>query len=163
MTRRRRGLSLGALVGGVLTLAGCFTVPSVPNRDPLWMRVDGQELKFKWCGDTTDAFSRLLVSVAVYGDERVDTDVEEGLGDFALEHGETFSTRVPPQGVVYNYSTPVDLGGGRVAIFVFTGKGPDNLNGLYVTFDVDSIQEVDGSGDWISPTGARSAETCPSE
>lgn len=160
---RARARCVTLFLLGVVFMVGCSPSWSVPNDDPLWVRVEeGGTVSFRWCGETTREYGYLLIrleSARSVSPERV---AYTATGPFALRHDEEFDTVHPPLGAEYEPSeSPLsqELPG---AVFVYTGDSEDNRNGLRVIFDLERADPRPAGDGWLSPGGRWRPEPCES-
>lgn len=155
VTRRLR--SLLSLVATGFLLTAC--VPSSFNDFPLYMSIRGDEVVFRWCGESLANLERLNISYAVFGPEIEDHLAAEGRGNFDIPAGTEFSNLRPPAGAEYQEQGPVSIESRRMMFFVYANSSDPSAYTPSVVFDVQNPTQIP-AGVWIRPDGGVASEPC---
>lgn len=97
-----RAATVAVVATGCLVLvSGCSPLWSVPNDDPLWVKVSDQTLNFVWCGENTRRYASLQVRIEATGAEPSGLSSFVAGGVFDLKRGQRFSILQPPEGAAW--------------------------------------------------------------
>lgn len=159
-TTRRVHLAVVPVPLVVAMLSGCGLplVPVEPNRQPLWMTIQGGVAEFLWCGQPTEQYDYLLVEYLVYLDPTLEGQLAEGSGPYSLGTGERFSTVTPPGDVVYSVTASLPSSRDSARVFVFGGRAQNDVT-WNATFEPGTLEDF-ADDLWLSPQGDRESKPC---
>lgn len=154
--RRRLGSSFPLAAISVL-LTAC--VPTSLNDFPLYLSMRGDEIVFRWCGDSLTDLKRLNISYAVFTPDIEDHIAAESRGHFDIPAGTEFSNLLPPAGAEYQEQSQIHIESRRTMFYVYMNAAQPSTYAPSVVFDVKDPTQIP-PGVWIRPNGSVASETC---
>jgi hypothetical protein len=153
---RRSVSTLGAGLVVVFLLVACFPISG--NGAPVALSVQGDEVIFHWCGESTQEYKYLEVSFATFDSERNDELAFSASGAFNLETGDEFSASALPAGAVGAVENSIPIDERKILVFVNTGSSYDDLDGFYATFPASGLKNI--GEQWLYPSGEMQTLPC---
>jgi hypothetical protein len=155
-TRRRVIAAVAIGLAAIASTTGCDVLQGQrPDPKVMVLTVQDSTVTFMWCGDDAQFDSFWI-------ENRQDRDFSsvttEGVGEYRLSRGQTFTAESPPDGPEYSARGTIPIADGS-SIYVGTlsndGPGP-NFRSAFNDVDLQSLPE----GTWVTGDGEFTQEPC---